>query len=63
MEKLECMDLPMFSKYIEEKYTKGTKTIQPKQLSQMESIDSPSTARSSKRSRKKLVTITFKNVE
>jgi len=50
--KLEGMDLSMVSKYMEE-HTKVTEIDQPKQPCQRELIDSPSTAGSRKRSRKR----------
>lgn len=55
--KIEVMDLSMISKYMEE-HTKGTKIDKLKQPCQREWIDSPSTPGSSKRSRKKSITIT-----
>jgi hypothetical protein len=61
--KLEGMDLSMLAKYVEERYIKGTETIQPNQPSQRELIDSPSIPGSCKRSRRNLISITSKNVE
>lgn len=55
------MEFSMLVKYVEER-TKGTEIDQPKQLFQRESIDSPSTPGSRKRSRKKAITITYQNV-
>jgi hypothetical protein len=63
MKKLEGMDLSMLEKYVEERSTKGTETIQPNQPSQMESIGSPSIPGSCKRSRINSISITSKNVE
>lgn len=62
MNKLEGMEFSMLSKYMEE-HIKGTKIDQLNQSFQRESIDSPSAPGSSKRSRKKSITIIFKNVE
>jgi hypothetical protein len=63
VKKLEGMDLSMLAKYVEERSTKGTETIQPNQPSQRESIDSPSIPGSCKRSRRNSISITSKNVE
>jgi hypothetical protein len=41
VKKIEGKDLSMLSKYMEECSTKGTETMQPKEPSQRELIDSP----------------------
>ena len=61
--KLEGMDLSMLAKYVQERSIKSPKTVQPNQPCQRESIDFPTTHGSSKRSRKKTISISSKIVE
>ena len=61
--KLEGMDFSMLAKYMQERSIKSPETVQPNQPCQRESIDSPTTPRSSKRSRKKTISISSRIVE
>ena len=61
--KLEGMDLSMLTKYVQEWSIKAPKIVQPSQPCQRESIDSPSTPGTSKRSRKKSISISSRIVE
>ena len=53
MNKLEGMDLLILTKYMQERSIKAPEIVQPNQPCQRESINSPTTPGSSKRSRKK----------
>lgn len=61
--KLEGIDLSMHTKYVQEWSIKSPKIVQPNQPCQRESIDSPTTPRSSKRSRKNSISISSRIVE
>ena len=61
--KLEGMDLSMLAKYVQERSIKSPQTMQPNQPCQRESIESPTTLGSSKRSRKKTISISSRIVE
>ena len=61
--KLEGMELSILTKYMQERYIKAPEEMKPNQPCQMESIDSPSTLGSTKRSRKQSISISSRNVE
>ena len=61
--KIDDVDLKMLARYIEKRSTKTIETLHAHQPFQRETIDSPTTSRSSRISRRKSLTITSKNLE
>ena len=61
--KLDGVDLKTLEKYIEKRSTKTLETLQENQPCERESIVSPTTPGSTKKSRRKSLTMTSKNME